>query len=88
MIAHLKHKINRVVVFDIDLHHGNGTQSIVWGINEEAYRAETEQHEEEGEVNVSTSPETPTKKPGQKLKIYYGSVHDVMSFPCEVRFWG
>ncbi|KAL0569713.1 histone deacetylase [Marasmius crinis-equi] len=68
--AHLNHGINRVVIFDIDLHHGNGTQSIVWGINEETYRQTLEAE--------AGAPET---KPG--LKAYYGSIHDIMSFPCE-----
>ncbi|KAF8811570.1 hypothetical protein BYT27DRAFT_7208317 [Phlegmacium glaucopus] len=51
-IAHPQHGIKRIVIFDIDLHHGrslnlvfttflitlgNGTQSIVWKINEETY---------------------------------------------------
>jgi hypothetical protein len=85
--AHLKHKVNRVVVFDIDLHHGNGTQSIVWNINEEAYRAETEAEAcDQDEREASESPEKPDAiKSPQKLKAYYGSIHDVMSFPCEVR---
>ncbi|KAH9936423.1 Arginase/deacetylase [Fomitopsis serialis] len=68
--AHLKHGINRIVVLDIDLHHGNGTQSIVWQINEESYRKALEQ--EAG---------APLDKPG--LQVYYGSIHDVLSYPCE-----
>ncbi|TFK64492.1 Arginase/deacetylase [Pluteus cervinus] len=69
--AHLKHGINRVVIFDIDLHHGNGTQSIAWQINEETYRQKLE--EEEGAA--------PSSKPG--LQVYYSSVHDILSYPCE-----
>ncbi|KAI0055135.1 histone deacetylase complex protein [Artomyces pyxidatus] len=68
--AHLKHGIKRVVVFDIDLHHGNGTQSIVWQINEETYRTKLEN--EAG---------APPNKAG--LQMYYGSVHDILSYPCE-----
>ncbi|EPT05331.1 hypothetical protein FOMPIDRAFT_134772 [Fomitopsis schrenkii] len=68
--AHLRHGINRVVILDIDLHHGNGTQSIVWQINEESYRKALEQ--EAG---------APPEKPG--LQAYYGSIHDVLSYPCE-----
>lgn len=68
--AHLKHNIKRVVIFDIDLHHGNGTQSIVWQINEETYRQKLEQ--EAG---------APPEKSG--AQIYYGSVHDILSYPCE-----
>ncbi|KAF8058708.1 histone deacetylase complex protein [Lyophyllum atratum] len=69
--AHLQHGINRVVILDIDLHHGNGTQSLVWQINEETYRQKLEV--EAGAV--------PPAKPG--LQAYYGSIHDVLSFPCE-----
>ncbi|TBU48589.1 Arginase/deacetylase [Dichomitus squalens] len=68
--AHLQHNINRVVILDIDLHHGNGTQSIAWQINEETYRRRLEV---EGGA--------PLGKPG--LQIYYGSIHDILSYPCE-----
>lgn len=89
-LAHLQHGINRVVVLDIDLHHGdshalcfmastdsltgagNGTQSIIWQINEESYRKALEQ-----------AAGAPAEKPG--LQVYYGSVHDILSYPCEVR---
>ncbi|KAF8527331.1 histone deacetylase domain-containing protein [Gautieria morchelliformis] len=70
--AHLKHGVTRVIVLDIDLHHGNGTQSIVWQINEEAYRQDLESEEEE----VRTSSPSP-------LRVYYGSIHDPLSYPCE-----
>ncbi|KAG6856353.1 hypothetical protein H0H87_005340 [Tephrocybe sp. NHM501043] len=69
--AHLKHGVNRVVIFDIDLHHGNGTQSIVWQINEETYRQKLE----------TEAGAPPPSKPG--LQAYYGSVHDILSYPCE-----
>ena len=49
---------------------GNGTQSIAWQINEETYR-----HQLEAEGGA------PPGKPG--LKVYYGSIHDVLSYPCE-----
>jgi hypothetical protein len=49
---------------------GNGTQSIAWQINEEAYRARLE-----AEAGASFEP---------GLQVYYGSVHDILSFPCEV----
>ncbi|KAI0300365.1 histone deacetylase domain-containing protein [Russula brevipes] len=67
--AHLKHGIRRIVILDIDLHHGNGTQSIVWQINEEAYRTRLA-------AEAGVSPKT-------GLQVYYGSVHDILSFPCE-----
>ncbi|KZT28384.1 Arginase/deacetylase [Neolentinus lepideus HHB14362 ss-1] len=67
--AHLQHGVNRVVILDIDLHHGNGTQSLIWQINEETYRKSTE-----AKYSGNT-------KPG--LQVYYGSVHDILSYPCE-----
>ena len=86
--AHLQHGIRRVVILDIDLHHGNiyltslfqlipispmtgnGTQAIAWQINEETYRKTLE--------SEAAPPETPG------LQIYYGSIHDILSYPCEV----
>ncbi|KAK0186113.1 histone deacetylase complex protein [Armillaria mellea] len=68
--AHLQHEINRVVIFDIDLHHGNGTQSIVWQINEESYRRTLES--EGGAPDIKLGP-----------RVYYGSIHDILSYPCE-----
>ncbi|KAF8234390.1 Arginase/deacetylase [Tricholoma matsutake] len=71
--AHLQHGINRIVILDIDLHHGNGTQSIVWQINEDTYRQTLEAEAGEGAASFT--------KPG--LQVYYGSIHDILSFPCE-----
>ena len=53
---------------------GNGTQSIVWQINEETYR-QTLQSENEGSAPHRDGPQ-----------IFYGSIHDILSYPCEVRF--
>ncbi|KAF8349605.1 Arginase/deacetylase [Amanita rubescens] len=68
--AHQKYGVQRIVIFDIDLHHGNGTQSIIWQINEETYRQTLEK--EAGGIVSKTGPQ-----------IYYGSIHDILSFPCE-----
>ncbi|KAI9058523.1 Arginase/deacetylase [Trametes sanguinea] len=68
--AHLKYGINRIVIFDIDLHHGNGTQAIAWGINEESYRKQLE-----------VDHGAPAGKPGPQ--VFYGSIHDILSYPCE-----
>lgn len=51
---------------------GNGTQSIAWQINEETYRQKLE-----AEAGA------PSTQSG--LQVYYGSVHDILSYPCEVR---
>jgi len=53
---------------------GNGTQAIAWGINEEYHRKVLE--------SGFKSPDQTTEP---SLQIYYGSLHDVLSFPCEVR---
>lgn len=52
---------------------GNGTQSIVWQINEETYRQKLD----------TEGGGTPPATPG--MQVYYGSVHDVLSYPCEVK---
>jgi hypothetical protein len=52
---------------------GNGTQSIAWQINEESYRKTLE----DGYPQIKPSGK-------QDLQVYYGSLHDVLSFPCEV----
>jgi histone deacetylase HOS3 len=51
---------------------GNGTQSIVWQINEETYRQRLED-----EFNPNASAKT-------GLQVFYGSIHDILSYPCEV----
>ncbi|EJD50534.1 Arginase/deacetylase [Auricularia subglabra TFB-10046 SS5] len=72
--AHLQHGITHVIVLDVDLHHGNGTQTIAWRINEDAYRQELEAEA----VAEAGQPPKPTP-----LRFYYGSVHDILSYPCE-----
>jgi len=52
---------------------GNGTQAIAWGINEEYYR------------KILESESKPPDQPAETgLQIFYGSLHDILSFPCEV----
>ena len=56
---------------------GNGTQAIVWGINEEYHRKALElESSPPDQVSIETG-----------LQIYYGSLHDILSFPCEVSTW-
>lgn len=85
------------MVFDIDLHHGNGTQAIAWSLNEEAYRAETEGAEEdqgqaEPDTHETVQPDGKGADRGnldgtpKKLKVFYGSLHDILSYPCEVSY--
>ncbi|CAE6488192.1 unnamed protein product [Rhizoctonia solani] len=72
--AHQIHGITRAVIFDIDLHHGNGTQSITWKLNAETHRKKLET-EARRAAGIDNEPDG--------LQIYYGSLHDVLSYPCE-----
>ncbi|CAE6511018.1 unnamed protein product [Rhizoctonia solani] len=72
--AHQIHGITRVVIFDIDLHHGNGTQSVTWKLNAETHRQQLEA-EARRAAGIFGNPEG--------LQIYYGSLHDILSYPCE-----
>jgi hypothetical protein len=100
--AHLKFGVDRVVIIDIDLHHGepfnfpdfshwidrvrpgNGTQSLVWSINAEAERLELEDR-----ARTAAAAEEGNLQPRdtkRRLKMFYGSLHDILSYPCEVGF--
>ncbi|QRW20462.1 histone deacetylase family protein [Rhizoctonia solani] len=73
--AYRLHGITRAVIFDIDLHHGNGTQSITWKLNAETHRKRLEA---EARFAAGISEAQP-----EGLQIYYGSLHDILSYPCE-----
>ncbi|KAG8766343.1 hypothetical protein FRC15_006459, partial [Serendipita sp. 397] len=82
---HLQFGVKRVIIFDIDLHHGNGTQAIAWAIN-----AETNRNKVMQEANRDFNPEggivqslSSTQGGTQGLQIFYASLHDILSFPCE-----
>ncbi|KAG9106716.1 hypothetical protein FRC07_008754 [Ceratobasidium sp. 392] len=77
--AYKAHGINRAVIFDIDLHHGNGTQSIVWKINAETRRKSLEAAARR-EAGI---PDDNIGQIGDGLQIFYGSLHDILSYPCE-----
>ncbi|KAL7410441.1 histone deacetylase domain-containing protein, partial [Mrakia frigida] len=71
--AYLEHDIDRAIVLDIDLHHGNGTQDI-------ALRLNADTHHEELLIEGGKPPAANGKR---GMKVFYGSVHDIYSFPCE-----
>lgn len=57
---------------------GNGTQAIAWAINAETHRrklAHQAQLLAEGKAESTFQPPT--------LQIFYASLHDILSFPCE-----
>ncbi|WWC72538.1 uncharacterized protein I206_106500 [Kwoniella pini CBS 10737] len=78
MHAYLQHDIDRAIIIDFDLHHGNGTQALVMPLNAAA-------HAEELQVKAG-KPQLMIGKDGRKRrgwKGFYGSVHDIYSYPCE-----
>jgi histone deacetylase HOS3 len=79
--AHQQYGIERVVIFDIDLHHGNGTQEIAWRLNALAHKT----------LLARQKPPSPRKGSPKKtasplevlspvLQVFYGSVHDIDSY--------
>lgn len=81
--AHLKHKVKRVIIFDIDLHHGNGTQAIAWSINAETHRRRLAQlASQQMQASGAEASSLPLLAP-PGLQIFYASLHDILSFPCE-----
>lgn len=105
--AYQTHGVDRVVIFDIDLHHGNGTQKIAWRINEETRRGDLERaarikaaasslagrsgsgrgrgpRKSGGGVGGGgTSVDVEAGIPPRGLQVFYSSLHDIESFPCE-----
>ncbi|WRT70654.1 uncharacterized protein IL334_007652 [Kwoniella shivajii] len=76
--AYLQHDIDRAIIIDFDLHHGNGTQALVMSLNAAA-------HAEDLQVKAG-KPQLMLGKDGKKRrgwKGFYGSVHDIYSYPCE-----
>ncbi|BGP36490.1 histone deacetylase [Rhodotorula kratochvilovae] len=90
--AYVQHGINRVIILDIDLHHGNGTQEIIYRINAEAQRILTNRvsktpttspRKSTSPRKASAPPAPPAPEPPRPLQIMYGSLHDIWSYPCE-----
>ena len=108
--AYYTHGIDRVIVLDIDLHHGNGTQALAWRINAAAAAADSDRDARLAAAR-GRSPRTPHRGVGaatrsatraenarapleqleedeklagrRALRMFYGSLHDIESFPCE-----
>ncbi|KAN0064362.1 histone deacetylase [Thecaphora frezii] len=110
--GYLYHKIDRVVIFDIDLHHGNGTQALAWRINADSQRHDLDREAQLAELRASAIERNrfalklgPRGRSGaaaaaaasamvdeealsaqvapRGLRIFYSSIHDIESFPCE-----
>lgn len=73
--------MNRILIFDIDLHHGNGTQEIVWRLNAAAHKIEQSMNKQASPKKGSPKKAlVPPEVPENPLKLFYGSLHDVNSY--------
>ncbi|ORX41060.1 histone deacetylase domain-domain-containing protein [Kockovaella imperatae] len=77
--AYLEHDIDRAIIIDFDLHHGNGTQALVMPLNAASHAED---------IAIKGGKPNPTvlgrrAKPRRGWKGFYGSVHDIYSYPCE-----
>ncbi|WWD20659.1 hypothetical protein CI109_105135 [Kwoniella shandongensis] len=76
--GYLQHDVDRAIIIDFDLHHGNGTQALVMPLNAAAYA---------DDLQVKAGkPAMMFGKGGRRRrgwKGFYGSVHDIYSYPCE-----
>ncbi|KAJ9123182.1 hypothetical protein QFC22_001375 [Naganishia vaughanmartiniae] len=83
MHGYLKHDQDRSVIIDFDLHHGNGTQAILMNLNEVSHHEDL--------LNKGGKPLRPLTSEerhngGRRRrgwKGFYGSLHDIWSYPCE-----
>ena len=81
--AYLEHGVDKVVILDIDLHHGNGTQEIVWRLNALAHKQSQALAAKKNASPRKGSPKKPTvppEEPRPPLQLFYGSLHDVNSY--------
>ncbi|OCF31780.1 histone deacetylase HOS3 [Kwoniella heveanensis BCC8398] len=72
MHGYLQHDIDRAIIIDFDLHHGNGTQALVMPLNAASYA-------EDLQVKAG-KPIMMTSRDGRRRrgwKGFYGSVHDI-----------
>ncbi|WVO20479.1 uncharacterized protein IAS62_001776 [Cryptococcus decagattii] len=75
--GYLQHDIDRAIIIDFDLHHGNGTQALVMPLNAASYA---------DDIQVKAGKPAIIGQGGRRRrgwKGFYGSVHDIYSYPCE-----
>lgn len=78
--AYIQHDVDRAIIIDFDLHHGNGTQALVMPLNAASYAEDLAMA-----AGKPPSDMRGLKGPRRGWKGFYGSVHDIYSYPCEVR---
>lgn len=82
MHAYLTHNQDRAIFIDIDLHHGNGTQDIVINLNEKSWNEELLVQGGKPLPPMSAKEQAEGKRK-RNWKGFYGSLHDINSYPCE-----
>lgn len=73
VLGYLQHDIDRAIIIDFDLHHGNGTQALVMPLNAASYA---------DDIQVKAGKPPIIGQGGRRRrgwKGFYGSVHDIVS---------
>lgn len=73
VLGYLQHDIDRAIIIDFDLHHGNGTQALVMPLNAASYA---------DDIQVKAGKPPVIGQGGRRRrgwKAFYGSVHDIVS---------
>ncbi|WVO17386.1 hypothetical protein L204_105078 [Cryptococcus depauperatus] len=78
MHGYLQHDIDRAIIIDFDLHHGNGTQALVMPLNAASYADDLQVKAGKPVMMFGRN-----GKRRRGWKGFYGSVHDIYSYPCE-----
>lgn len=80
MLGYLQHDIDRAIIIDFDLHHGNGTQALVMPLNAASYA---------DDIQVKAGKPPIIGQGGRRRrgwKGFYGSVHDIVSCFIKKKF--
>ncbi len=75
--AYIEHDYDRAVILDFDLHHGNGTQSIVMSLNE-ASRRDALLVEGGKPLHALSEEERECQRRKRAWTGFYGSLHDIV----------
>lgn len=88
--AYQKYGVSHCAIFDIDLHHGDGTQDICW--ERAGFRGDygKDDMEDEYDVNGEIKGDKTRNEHGKRSPTYpkvgYFSLHDIKSYPTEIGF--
>jgi histone deacetylase HOS3 len=80
--GYLAHEQDRAVIIDIDLHHGNGTQSILMNLNEASHNEELAVAAGKPLAPLTVEEQRNGGRRRRGWKGFYGSLHDIVSGFC------